>query len=355
MPVLAAGLLSLAIAGCAEEQAAVEAPVVRPVKIIELTVSDGASIRQYPGQVRAAQRADLSFEVSGKLQELPIREGQVLNKGDLVAALDDRDLTSALKSARAEFNNAVANFRRGSTLVKDGNISKVQFDKLKAQRDVTAANLAKAEKAVADTRLTAPFGGRVATRFVENFQDVQAKQPIISLQDVEGLEILVDVPESRFIRATRPGQPPPTLTARFDAFPDRRFDLAIKEFATEADPTTQSFRVVLSMPQPEDLQILPGMTAMVIAELAATGDAESAGFRLPAIAIFADEAGRSQVWVVDPQDNTVHRRAVETGKLVGADSIRVESGLEPGELVAVSAVSRLREGMEVRPIEEVTF
>ena len=342
--------------GCAEEQEAEAPPVVRPVKVIKLTGSDGASMRQYPGQVRAARRVDLSFEVAGKLKELPVREGQMLKEGELVAALDDRDFNSTLKSTKAEFDNALANFRRGSTLVKDGFISKTDYDKLKSQRDVTSANLAKAEKAVDDTRLIAPFSGRVATRFVENFEDVQAKQPIISLQDIEDVEVLIDVPESRAIRAVRQGAEPPKMEAVFDAFPDQRFMLDLKEFSTEADPTTQAFRVVLSMPQPDGFAVLPGMTAMVEVESSSGSDAGAAqGFTLPAIAVFADEAGNSQVWVVDPEDNKVERRAVETGDLMGTESIRVESGLQAGEMVAVTAVNRLREGMEVRPVEKVEF
>ena len=146
------------------------------------------------------------------------------------------------------------------------------------------------------------------------------------------------------------------MEAVFDAFPDQRFTLALKEFSTEADPTTQAFRVVLSMPQPEGFAVLPGMTAMVEVESTGeTGAVAAQGFTLPAVAVFADEAGKSQVWVVDPKDNTVHRRAVETGDLTGTDGIRVESGLKAGETVAVSAVSRLREGMEVRPVDKVEF
>jgi RND family efflux transporter MFP subunit len=340
--------------GCAEEQQVEAPPVVRPVKVINMKGSDAASTRQYPGQVRAAKRVDLSFEVPGKLKELPVREGQMLKQGELAAALDDRDYASTLKSAKAEFDNALANFRRGAKLVKDGHISKTDYDKLKSQRDVTSANLSKAEKAVADTRLVAPFDGRVATRFVENFEDVQAKQPIISLQHIEELEILIDVPESRAIRTVRAEAEPPKMEAVFEAFPDRRFALALKEFSTEADPATQTFRVVLSMPQPEGILVLPGMTSMVeIASVGGSGGAQ--GFTLPAIAVFADEAGKSQVWVVDPEDNKVRRRAVETGDLVGTESIRIESGLQAGEMVAVSAVSRLREGMEVRPVDKVEF
>jgi RND family efflux transporter MFP subunit len=168
------------------------------------------------------------------------------------------------------------------------------------------------------------------------------------------LEILIDVPESRAIRTVRAEAEPPKMEAVFEAFPDRRFALALKEFSTEADPATQTFRVVLSMPQPEGILVLPGMTSMVeIASVGGSGGAQ--GFTLPAIAVFADEAGKSQVWVVDPEDNTVRRRAVETGDLVGTESIRIESGLQVGEMVAVSAVSRLREGMEVRPVDKVEF
>jgi RND family efflux transporter MFP subunit len=352
---LAAGLFALLLAGCAEEQVAVDEPVVRPVKVLELVGSDSGTTREFPGRVRAAQRAELSFEVAGKLQELPVREGQLLEQGDLVAKLDDRDFASALKSAQAEFDNALANFRRGSALVKDGNISKTDFDRLKSRRDVTSANLAKAEKAMSDTRLLAPFRGRVANRLVENFQDVQAKQPIISLQDIDELEILVDLPESQIIRGPRRGEQAPNIVARFDAFPNQRYDLEIKEFSTQADPTTQAFRVVLSMPQPEQFDALPGMTAIVEVEFAADGYAEGPSFDVPAIAVFADETGSSQVWVVDPENSTVQRRKVETGKLIGTESIRIDSGLEAGEVIAISAVSRLREGMAIRPIDKVAF
>ena len=147
----------------------------------------------------------------------------------------------------------------------------------------------------------------------------------------------------------------PKLTALFDAFPGKRYDLAIKEFSTEADPTTRSFRAVLSMVQPEEFQALPGMTAIVEVQYAAGVDVVGDRYVVPAVAVFADEAGASHVWLVDPQDNRVKKRAVETGKLMGTDSITIESGLEAGEVVAVTAVSRLREGMEVRPIDKVEF
>ena len=354
--VMATGLGCLLLTGCGKEEAPVESKEPRPVKTVVLEASGTAGMRQYPGRVRAASRADLSFEVAGKLVELPVTEGQVIKQGDLVGRLDDRDLSSNLKSAGAESTNAAANFARGAKLVKDGFISKTDFDKLRSQRDVTAANLAKAEKAVEDTRLFAPFSGRVASRLVENFQDVQAKQPVVRLQDIEQLEIVVDIPENRAIRIREDGRDAARVHAVFDAAPGREFPLTIKEFSTEANPETQTFEVVLAMPQPEGLLLLPGMTAMVWAESSEVGQkGASETFAIPAAALFADDTGKPHVWVVDTQSNKVSKRAVETGELGGTASVRVTSGLKAGEMIAVSAVSRLREGMEIRPIDKVEF
>ena len=354
--VIAAGLTCLLLTGCGKEEAPVESKAPRPVKTMVLEGGGAASMRQYPGRVRAASRADLSFEVAGKLIELPVKEGQVVEEGDLIARLDDRDLSANLKSAQAQADNAAANFARGAKLVKDGHISKTDFDTLTSQRDVTAAELTKANKAVEDTRLLAPFGGRVASRLVENFQDVQAKQAIVRLQDIEQLEIVVDIPENRAIRIRDEGKEAVRAHAVFEAAPDREFPLTIKEFSTEANPETQTFEVVTAMPQPEGLLLLPGMTAMVWTEAAKIGqDAASDNFVVPATALYADETGKTHVWVVDTQNNTVTKRAVETSKLTGTERIRVVSGLKDGEMIAVSAVSRLREGMEIQPINKVAF
>ncbi len=354
--VTGAALVCLLLAGCDKQEAPVGSKAPRPVKTIVLEAHGAVGMRQYPGRVRAASRADLSFEVAGKLIELPVKEGQVVEEGDLIARLDDRDLSANLKSAQAEADNAAANYARGAKLVKDGFISKTDFDTLTSKRDVTAAELVKAEKAVEDTKLLAPFGGRVASRLVENFQDVQAKEPIVRLQDIEQLEVVVDIPENRAIRIRKEGKESARVHAVFEAAPDREFPLTIKEYSTEANPETQTFEVVLTMPQPEGLLLLPGMTAMVWAESSETGqEGVSDTFVIPAVALYADDAGKSHVWVVDTQSNKVSKRAVETGELGGSASIRVTSGLQAGEMIAVSAVSRLREGMEIRPIDKVEF
>jgi multidrug efflux pump subunit AcrA (membrane-fusion protein) len=105
------------------------------------------------------------------------------------------------------------------------------------------------------------------------------------------------------------------------------------------------------MPAPEGVNILPGMTANVTGR-PPEGAVEGVAMAIPAVAVFSDETGKSLVWVLNEEAMTVHARKVSTGELIGADSMQVLDGLEPGERVAVAGVQMLREGMKVRPLEE---
>jgi multidrug efflux pump subunit AcrA (membrane-fusion protein) len=72
---------------------------------------------------------------------------------------------------------------------------------------------------------------------------------------------------------------------------------------------------------------------------------------IPLIAVLANNAGHSTVWVVDKKTMSVHRRDVKTGDLSGADNIRISSGLKDGEVIAISGVSKLQEGQIVRKLD----
>ena len=109
---------------------------------------------------------------------------------------------------------------------------------------------------------------------------------------------------------------------------------------------TRTFPVKLNFNNPEDVTILPGMTARVRAIV----DPERA-WSVPVAAAQADENGQSYVWKVDPTGMTVTRVAVETGDLFG-DRIQLRSGVANGDMIAVSGVTQLREGMKVRKLEQ---
>ena len=140
------------------------------------------------------------------------------------------------------------------------------------------------------------------------------------------------------------------MHAEFAALPDRKFPLIVKEFSTRADPKTQTFQVVFEMEKPDDVSILPGMTALIVGS-SQQGVNDDGNFIIPAVAVFGDEVGVSHVWVVQPETMAVERRKVVTGELTGDAGIRVVEGLAAGETVAVSGAGHLRDGMRVKPFD----
>jgi len=349
---VAVGLLLAAAAlmvfsACGKKEEPVKEEVVRPVKTMVIKSGLGPGVHKFAGVVRGSRRSELSFKVSGPLVELPVEEGQQVKKGQLIARILPRDFENAVKEAQARAVEAENQYKRYRELYAKKQVSKADFDRYRAARDVARAQLEDARNALKDTRLKAPFDGVIAKRYVENYQKVQAKQPIVFLHDINQIEILVDVPEL-IIAELRENKELTKAWAEFQAAPGKKYPLKMKEFSTKADPATQTYQVVLTMDQPKEANILPGMTCTVVSEL--SGNAKTAaGIKIPAIAVLNDADGKSYVWVLDKKKMTVHKTVVKVGPLTGSEDIVVTEGLKGGETIVTAGITQLREGMKVRP------
>ncbi len=323
--------------------------VVRPVATLTIGTAERRGF-SFPGVVQATNRADLAFRVPGSLIQLPVNEGDQVRRGQLLARLDPMDYQLALDEARATYEQAEANYQRFKRLYEREAVSLAEVEAHRARRDVSKARLDQAQTNLGYATLRAPFAGLVGRRFVENFEDVQAKETILSLQNVDTVEIVINVPE-RFLALAR-GTRGLEFAATFPTVPSLEFPMWLKEVAAEADPRTQTYAVTFAMRQPDELNALPGMTAEVWIrqgdQAAAVGQPT---FLIPAAAVFAAETGETSVWVLQ-SSGTVSRRPVEVGELVAPDRIQILGGLEVGETIAVAAVTQLREGMEVRPMTQ---
>jgi len=348
-----AGLVAacLLLGGCGTEEQ--EAPeIVRPVKMMTIGAGADGGTREYPGQVRAAEEVQLSFEAPGRLIELNAREGQRMTAGALIAALDPRDFEAERDRVRARRNETRADLERNRTLYERDAISLRDLEVVQRQFEVSEANLAQAEKALADTRLYAPFDGRIAGRLVENRENVAAKQPIVVFHDDSGLEIRASLPEGDVLRFRKLGTVQ-DMTARLSptveisAAAGRSIPAWVKELRSTADPVTRTYEVTLGFDPPADLSITSGMTARVVITLTATDGA----LLVPSSAVVADSDLRSLVWVYDAAEGVVHGREVELGQTTG-DQIEILSGLEDGDAIAVLGASNLEEGMKVRPLDD---
>ena len=344
--------LLLFLSGCKEQKVEEAAPVVRPVKTIIVGDSE-TGVRTYPGMVQAADRVELSFRVGGPLIEIPVREGERVRKGRLLARIDPRDYQIALDRAKAEFARAESDYKRYQKLYETDAVPLADLELRQAQRDVAKSNLDNARADLNDTYLKAPFTGEIGERYFEIGEDLRPKQRVLSLHGTKMVEIIVNVPETGKARFDSEWIETLKIIARFTFAPDRAFDLTLTEFSASADPRTQTYRATFQMPQPEGVNIQPGMTADVVLSGLPSGTSPSTrGFIIPAVAVFAGDDGAQNVWVVNETDMTVHRTGVKAGTVTGTADITILSGLSAGDRIVVAGVTTLREGMKVSLLED---
>ena len=337
------------ISGCGKKEEPAPKEVIRPIKVMTVQGGSGSQTLTYPGQTRANKRVDLSFKVPGPLVELPVEEGQAIKKGELIARILPRDFKINLDQAQARAIEAERQYERYKELYIRRQVSKAEFDRYKASRDVAAAQLEDAQNALKDTYLRAPYDGVVAKRHVENFEEVTAKQPIVFFQDISKIEILVNVPET--VMATIRKKEPAEINAQFSIAPGKKYPLEIKEFSTEADPQTQTYQIVLVMDQPEDINVLPGMTASVTGTRVEAVPSDTRMI-IPAIAVMEDPQEKAFVWLLKEDTMTVHKTMITAGEITGSDNIEVLEGLKAGDKIATSGITKLQDGMKVRIWEE---
>lgn len=385
--------------------------VVRPVKTMVVAAGEATQERTFPGTVEASRRVELAFQVPGILVKLPVKEGDRVAEGDVIAQLRQDEFQARLDSLEADLDraratlaalmagerpeeqlrreaqvrqadarltNARADLDRASRLISTRAISQAEFDRTQAayqvavedhqsaiqlaelatvarEEDIMAneatvrgleARLVEANLQLQDSTLRAPYDGVIAERFVEEGQNVRAKEPILRFQDVDEVEILVNVPEAVMVADIQRADIV-ALLATFSGAPGLQFPVRIREMAQVADPTTQTFQIRTAMKAPEGLSVLPGMTATVTATYRR---AEILGQRMlvPTSAVFKRDSGDQVAWIVGA-DGVVAARPIETGDVAGG-AIEIVEGLEPGERIAVAGISFLRDGMKVHDL-----
>lgn len=356
-------LATLALAGCGNSEEVAKHDPIRPVRVFATSDSDTMDSRTYPGRVKASKEASMAFRLSGQVVKLNVKEGDFVKKGQLIAMLDQRDYRAAVADLRAQLvgarsvlKEAKLNIDRNSRLIKEKIISQSAFDTAQSNYETSRASVLSLEQTLRRanlnlqyTRLEAPFSGVVAKKHTSNHEFVQAKEPIINLEDVSSLDIIVDVPETVWVRWFNQGaQNISSMTAHFESLPGKTFPLKIKEYQTSADPSTQTYEITLTIESTDGAVIHPGMTAEVSGELKSNGMVQTAS--IPFNSVFGFAQGKKCVWILN-DDNTVKQREVEIGRVTDTGMTKVTSGVVPGETVVVSGVNYLHDGQKVKVLK----
>lgn len=334
------------LVSCSEKDKPLE-EVVRPVKATQIGVPSNKDWAKFSGKAKATREINVAFEVSGRIVELKVQVGDRIEKGQELASLDPRDYANAVEIAAAEVERSKAQFERIERAFESKAVSAQDVTNARAQASAAAAAHKIALKQLEDTTIRAPFTGRIAATYVENFENVLAKQKVARLINLSQVEMTVDLPE-RLI----PNVPyVDSIEVVFAPFPDTKLNATVKEVGSEASQLTRTYPVTLIMDQPKDVTILPGMAGEAVGSASLPPERLAAGITIPTSAVVATEEGESFVWIIDPESNKVSRQVVTVDRL-SQYGLVVTDGLKPQQWVVTAGANSLREGQKVRIFEQ---
>lgn len=348
-------VLACLLTACAEEPPPL-AEAVRAVKTVTVTEPASGSIRRFSGVVEAADSSNISFEVSGVVEELKVDVGDRVQAGQALAVLDKATYElnveaaqASVRRAEAEFREADSHWERLQRIAREdiGATSEQALDQAAASRDSVRQNLSYttsrlnlAKRDVERTVLYAPFDGIISERHVDAFEQVNRGQRVLSLFMEGAMEAAISIPESEIaqVRLGLHGD------IRFPSIPGEVYDSLVTE-VSEVAGTANAFPVRLTI-NSDNERVRPGITVEVTLML---GDESTEQAFLVPLRALASSAGKSgsHVFKFDAKTSTVKRTVVKLSDVRDNDVV-VEDGLEAGDVIVVAGVSFLRDGQKVR-------
>jgi membrane fusion protein, multidrug efflux system len=340
-------LIVAALAACGKPAQTGQAHEPRMVELATVGTSGASELRVFSGQVETTNVSALAFEVPGRVVQIAILDGARVRQGQLLARVDDEPYRLQVQRAEAQYNQLAEDLKRKSVLHDENILSGAAYDQLKAAVDISRAQRDLARRDLRNTRLLAPFDGRIARRTIETEQIVQAGAPVFTLEATSRLEVGVALPQNvaeslPFDRALRAQAWPPDR-------PSMVFPLVYREHSTLSTPAGSVYRLLFSLARPENLTLLPGMALRVSIDVPGSATSQSA-LTVPVNALTVAADGSRAVWKYDASTHRVQRTAVELSEIRQNDAV-VTGALQAGDRVVAAGSQFVTQGEEVRPLE----
>lgn len=340
-------VVTLLLTACGERKEE-QGETVRPVKTT--IVESRSEIRKdFSGMVEAVDYVKLAFRVSGQIIDLPVIEGDKVKKGQLIAAIDPRDIALQYAADKSSYETAAAQVERNKRLlarqaisVQEYEISLANYQRAKSAFELSSNNLR-------DTKLTAPFDGSIETRLVENYQRVTSGEGIVQLVNTQKLRIKFTIPDAYLylLRSTHQ-----RFLVEFDTYRGQSFNARLEEYLDISTDGT-GIPVTLTIDDPAFDRALydvkPGFTCSIRFSADVGPFLEESMTVVPLSALFSESNGKQMyVWVVN--GGKVNRREVSIMSPTGDAQAFVTKGLKAGETVISAGVNQLVEGQRVKII-----
>lgn len=329
-------LAAAALAGCTGKKN-VRTEEVQTAVLTRTVPAEAAAVRLtevFTSEIEPFKENDITPAASGvHIDRILVEVGDKVSEGQLLVSLDPTQYNQQLVTLR----NVEDDYGRLLPVYEAGGISRQQIDQAKAQLDVQREVVANLKKNI---EVRSPISGVVTARNYES-GDLFAQQPILHVMQIDPLKVIVNISE-QFFPHVKVGMP---VDLKVDIFPDRTFTGTVSLIYPALDPSTRTFKVEVKVPNPQRT-LRPGMYARTTFDMG-----EKQGVMVSDVAVQKQVGSAERYLYVVKNDTLAERRRVEVGRQVG-DRVDILSGVEPGEQVAVTALSKLFDGARVEVKQE---
>lgn len=329
-----------ALAGCSEGKKTASAAFHNVFTVNPISVNSTTEA-VFPALVEEARTIAVGFKTAGQIERIAVKEGQRVERGQILAELDTVDYSLGISTLREKYRQMVVENQRRARLHASGNMSDNDYENAVSGLRQLSLQLRMEENKLSYCTLKAPVAGVVTKVNFEASEMVDAGTPVFELMDNSRLEVVVDLPVRRF--ADR---------ERFERFsgesplePGRNIELTMVSLTPRAD-NSQLYRLRLT-PQTPVAGLTPGMNMTVRIGCSADGNGRVS---IPLSALF-DRDGAPCVWVVNPTDSVIAARRVEVFGTPSGSSVDV-SGITPADAIVRAGVHHLTDGEKVNILTE---
>ena len=328
------------LAGCQDQESMAvaenkspEAPAI-PVAVMIVEPVSMRDVIFLPGETEACEDVKVAANTAGRVDWIGPREGQKVNKGDLLVKIDVLALKASRDHAEAAHKLADDLYQRRLRLYDNKIIAKEELDQSETQRTLALTDLAQINARYNHGFPKSPITGIVNHLYLDEGEYADIGKPIVDIVNIDKIKINVRVPELD-VRFVKKGQPTPV---KIDAFPDRTIIGTVDFVSFKADPATKTFLVRSIIDNP-DHDIRPGMIGRVAFVRRVISDAVAAP-----LFTLVDKGGERIVFV--EKDGVAESRTISIGVIEG-DRVQVTAGLNPGDHLIVKGQTEVEDGMKV--------
>lgn len=296
------------------------------------------------GTMEAVHGVMVSADLPGTVAKINFESGQAVHEGDVLVELDTRQERAQLAALEAQQVLADTNYKRTEQLMKEGVVSRLEYDQATAQQKQGDANVAEVRATIERKTIHAPFSGILGIRKINLGQYLAAGNAIVELQSLNPIYVDFGVPQQSASQV-RVGR---DVRVTSESLTGLGFTGHVTALDSVVDETTRNVQVQATLPNPQS-KLKPGMFVQVELSFGASRQV----IPLPASAISYAPYGDSVYIITDLKDakgqtyRGVRQQFVKVDGSRG-DQVAVVSGVTPGDEVVTSGVFKLRNGAAVQ-------